>query len=168
MPEITPEEIGRTLPSEMPVSVMLERRPASNPWEEEQWEVVGIASTARERDAGELVKIHEEGGVSRYLQHGLVLSLHRDECESYYHNLMTATPRCYVVARTERGGRPSPFLIGLSFDEAHAYLEADDLVYAVPIPGEIYRWCEAYVLAHYVPRPKRKRKLDRGNGAHGK
>ena len=41
-----------------------------------------------------------------------------------------------------------------------AYQEGDDLVYSVPIPAELYRWLEAYVIEHYAPvkRIKRKRK----------
>jgi hypothetical protein len=47
----------------------------------------------------------------------------------------------------------------MSFDEAHAYLEGDDEIYAVDVPGELYRWTEAYVIAHYFPEKKKKRKL---------
>ena len=49
-------------------------------------------------------------------------------------------------------------LLTLSFDEAHAYLEGDENLYTVPMPPEIYRWVEAYVLAHYVPEKRTKRK----------
>jgi hypothetical protein len=56
---------------------------------------------------------------------------------------------------------PRPFLVSLSFDEANAYLETDDVdVFPVAMPPELYRWIEAFVLAHYVPEPRRKRKRD--------
>jgi hypothetical protein len=33
------------------------------------------------------------------------------------------------------------------------------MVYAVPMPPELYRWCELFVLNHYVPEQKKKRRL---------
>ena len=161
MSRLTVEEAERQLPSEYPVSIIMERRPASNPWIEESWEAVGITvgEPGMEVHRGQPLKIHEDGPVTQYLHGGFTLRLHEDECESYYHNLMTPRPRCYVMARPDEREVPVPFLVGMSFDEAHAYLEAGDLVYAVAIPAELYRWCEAYVLARYVPERKYKRKL---------
>lgn len=161
MSRLTVEELEQQLRSEYPVSIVMERRPASNPWIDESWEAVGITvgKPGLEIRQGQPLKIHEDGPVARYLHGGFTLRLHEDECESYYHNLMTPHPRCYVIARPDEQDVPVPFLVGLSFDEAHAYLEAGDLVYAVDIPAELYRWCEAYVLARYVPERKYKRKL---------
>jgi len=95
--------------------------------------------------------------------------LYVDECESYYHNLLAKTPRCYVIARRDEDAVPVPFLVSLSFDEAHAYLEADDEVFEVDMPPEIYRWTEAFVLHHYTPekRVKRKRQNWRGEAGNG-
>ena len=45
------------------------------------------------------------------------------------------------------------------FDEAHAYLEGEDEIYAVDVPPELYLWAEAFVIANYFPEKKRKRKL---------
>ena len=53
---------------------------------------------------------------------------------------------------------PEPFLITMSFDEAHAYLEGDDEIYEVEVPPELYRWTEAFLLMHYAPEKKIKRK----------
>jgi hypothetical protein len=49
-------------------------------------------------------------------------------------------------------------LVSASFDEAHAYLEAEGDAEAVPMPPEIYQWVERFVLKHYVPERKVKRK----------
>ena len=89
---------------------------------------------------------------------GFSVSLFIDECESYYHNLMSPVPRSYVVARMDDNDIPTPFLVSMSFDEAHAYLEGDEEVYDVDIPPELYRWTEAFVLAHYAPKKRVKRK----------
>jgi hypothetical protein len=47
----------------------------------------------------------------------------------------------------------------MSFDEAHAYLEGEDEIYAVDVPPELYRWTESFVISNYFPERKRKRKL---------
>ena len=54
---------------------------------------------------------------------------------------------------------PVPVLVTLSFDEANAYGEGGATVYHVAIPAELYAWVERYVLTHYVPEKKYKRKL---------
>ena len=159
MPDLTVDEIQSTLPDSYPVGIVMERRPSASPWAEESWEAVGILTGEPASQEG-IVKIHEENGISRHLHGGFRMRLYPDECESYYHNLMTPHPRCYVVARSDEDEAPVPLLVSLSFDEAHAYLEAGNPVYAVDIPAELYRWCEAYVLAHYVPERKVKRKLN--------
>ena len=100
--------------------------------------------------------------MQQFLIGGLELALYPDECESYYHNMVSPAPRCYVIAHVDEDdgeGRPDPFLVSMSFDAAHAYLEGGDEIYAVEIPPEVYRWTEAFVLAYYAPEPRRKRRL---------
>ena len=59
-----------------------------------------------------------------------------------------------ILNLINQGGK----FVSLSFDEAHAYLEGDDTVYAVDIPPELYRWTESFVLTHYCPQQMKKRK----------
>ncbi|MCU7906541.1 MAG: DUF3305 domain-containing protein [Candidatus Thiodiazotropha sp. (ex Epidulcina cf. delphinae)] len=153
-------EIAAKTPHTFRVSVIMQQSPSDSIWLDECWEAVGIFATAdaHQNAAQEVELIHQEGAVRRYLHPGFTLRLHEDECESYYHNLISPQPRCYVVANQDDQGRPEPFLVSLSFDEAHAYLEGDETVYAVPVPAELYRWTEAFVLARYVPQKRTKRK----------
>jgi hypothetical protein len=122
--------------------------------------VVGVIVTRDEEriDMTPPCLIHQEGSVSRYLYPGFTLRLHDDERESYYYNLLSPHPQCYVVANLDDQGKPEPFLVSLSYDEAHAYLEGDDTVYTVPVPAELYRWTEAFVLDRYVPQKRTQRK----------
>ena len=151
----------QTIPDNFPVSVIMESRPSSSPWLDISWNAVGICGITNESSAeSSAEKIINKGDVDQYIYSDLKLRLFLDECESYYHNLMSPQPGCYIVARETANGRPVPFLVSLSFDEANAYHEGDDLVYSVPIPAELYRWAEAYVIENYMPvkRKKRKRK----------
>jgi len=154
-------EHGQNLPETFDVSVILEQRPSPSPWADNQWEVVGVSAGSAHDGQGHQgpEKIFEQGEVRRYKVSGFKIQLHADECESYYHNLMSDTPRCFVIADAQEGEAPDPFLVSLSFDEAHAYLEGEEAVFAVDIPPELYRWSEAFVLAHYVPEKRTKRKL---------
>ena len=143
----------------LPVAVMLERRTATNRWHDFVWRATGI--TIGNRSDGEsLALVREDNDVALFLQGGLQVGLFRDECESYYYNLVSERPRAYVLAHiNEADQAPEPFRVSMSFDEAHAYLEGDDEIYDVDVPAELYRFTEAFVLANYFPEKKTKRKL---------
>ena len=84
--------------------------------------------------------------------------MYKDEAESYYHNLMAPNPCLYVILRDNEQGQPEPFRVSASFDEANAYTEVDENAYPVAMPGELYNWVERFVLTHYVPEQRKKRK----------
>ena len=141
-----------------PVSVILERRPAVSQWADYVWTATGI--TVGRQAGGEPQLVREDKGIDFFLVGGLNVALHVDECESYYHNIISDSPRAYVVAHLEGDAQmPQPFLVSMSFDEAHAYLEGEDDIYAIDVPAELYRWTEAFVIANYFPEKKKKRKL---------
>lgn len=143
----------------LPVTVLLEQRPASSPWLDVIWQATGIAIGAQ-APADPMQPIREDGDSALYLVGGLRVRLFADECESYYYNLVSDAPKAYVIAHVDQpGARPQPFRVSMSFDEAHAYLEGEDEIYAVDVPAELYRWTEAFVIANYFPEKKRKRKL---------
>jgi hypothetical protein len=159
MKAINNDSTQKDNPSTFEVSVVMQCSPSDSAWIDSRWEAVGLVA-AGEESRGDLSKpalIHQEGRVSRYLYPGFTLQLHRDECESYYYNLLSPQPFCYVVANLDDQGSPVPFLVSLSYDEAHAYLEGDETVYTVPVPPELYRWTEAFVLEHYAPQKRSKR-----------
>lgn len=142
-----------------PVSVILERRPAVSQWADFVWTAAGIAVGQRSDDTRPTL-VGQHTHCAHFLVGGLTVALHADECESYYYNLMSDTPRAFIVAHAgSYDDQPQPFRVTMSFDEAHAYLEGDDQIYAVDIPAELYRWTEAFVVANYFPEKKTKRKL---------
>lgn len=148
-------------PSEYSLAVMMLCRPAKNSaWATESWTASGVVCGDHYRERGDgPTLVRDSGAVKEYLFSGLRLRLHKDESESYYHNLMAPNPQLYVVARAAQDGeRVEPFHVTASFDEGNAYLEADDEVYSVAMPPEVVVWMEGFVLAHYVPEPRKKRK----------
>jgi hypothetical protein len=165
---VAKKQIGEAIPQTFAVSVIMQQSPSNSLWQSYYWQAVGVLAAEQQAAIGQKVElIHQQGPVSRYLHPGFTLRLHLDECESYYHNLLSPEPRCYVVATEAEEDSPVPFLVSFSFDEAHAYLEGDEIVYAVDVPAEIYRWAEAFVLAHYVPTKRTKRKRDDWKNSSG-
>jgi hypothetical protein len=145
-----------------PVSLLLEyHHTRTSAWSSGCWQVIAAVAGQRGLPQGRsAVPIHEDERGRQILCRGYRLSLHRDDAESYYCNLMGERPSLFVVCREEDGERPEPALVTASYGEAASYSEVDENVYAVPIPPEIYLWIEAYVLEHYVPEKRRKRKRD--------
>ena len=160
MQEIELEDFKHKLPEKLAISVIMEKRPSNHAWVNFTYQAVGVV-TGEYPQEREVKKIYEKDGLERYLFSGLSVQLYVDECESYYHNLMSPQPGCYIVASEPEtlDEMPEPYLVSLSFDEAHAYLEGDEQVYAVEIPADLYRWTEAFILMHYVATKKTKRKL---------
>jgi hypothetical protein len=160
MEKIELDDFNQELPDKMPVSVIMEKRPCDHAWADYSFEAVGVVISDQLQDR-QFRRIRQQDGVEHYLYSGLSVQLHEDECESYYHNLMSPQPGCYIVASEGEADNevPEPYLVSLSFDEAHAYLEGDEQVYAVEIPPELYQWTEAFVLTHYIATKKTKRKL---------
>jgi len=141
----------------------MESKPSDHPWADEVWDANGIVVSADSKEISKEVKTVEKGDVKQLIYSGMKIQLFLDECESYYHNMMSPEPGCFIVARNENEegdetDMPIPVFATLSFDEAHSYLEGDDIVYAVPIPPELYRWAESYVLENYVAEKRVKRK----------
>lgn len=147
------------LPKNFDLAVILDkRRTHTSPWRTHTWGAAGVVAAAGgdRRDGPQ--RIRAEEGLEQFLWPGFTLNLHKDEAESYYHNLTSDNPGLFVVCRFDADERPEPFLVTAAYDEASAYMEADDTVYRVPIPPEVYRWVEAFVLANYQPQERKKRK----------
>jgi hypothetical protein len=162
----TPPDAFRpsAIPSKIPVTVLVECRQArSGRWVEEQWQAVAVvAGEEVMKNASKSTLVHQDAECRRYLWSGLELSLYRDACESYWYNLMSQTPYLYVICYMDEddGGGESlnPVLVTADQQEASGHMETDDRVYSVPMPEQVHQWVERFVIEHYVPLQKKKRK----------
>jgi len=152
---------------QFPVSVLMHFKESQNKmWSSGQWEVTGlVAGAAGEKLTGVTETkqlVSRDIGNGQIIWSGLTVQLYKDGAESYYHNLMSENPKAFVICKNDEveGARPQPFLVTLSYDEAASFLEVDATVLSVAMPAELYRWVERFVLEHYVPERKRKRKRD--------
>jgi hypothetical protein len=162
MPEqIALQDPPQQLSEQFPVSVIMQRTKLDNRWASESWEAIGVTAGVNTlRDNNNQAKIiFEKENICQFLFSDFEITLYADECESYYHNLLSPTPRCFIIADLDDDEVPIPFLVSLSQDEAHSYLEGDEEVYAINLPAELYQWSEHFVVKHYAPEKKVKRKL---------
>lgn len=165
------EERKKAMPVSMPVAVIMERRESKNIWVDEVWTAVGVTGDTQwdtDEQAGVRV-INDQDDMQQVLYPGFNITLYVDECESYYHNIVLPDPGVYVITRDNDDGVPVPYIVTPSFDEANAYLECEGEAFTVPMPPELYRWMEEFVLQNYAPekRVKRKRKDWRKEGHEG-
>lgn len=143
-----------------PVSVIVAQEPVVNsPWVQERWSVLGVVAgeqVAQAHREQKLIRSSPEG--KQYLWTGFTLHLFRSTADSYYVNLTGRTPSVYVVGQRDETGALTPVLATVEYLEATGYAEADYEVFAVPMPPEIYRWVEAFVLEHYTPEEKKAKR----------
>lgn len=147
-------------PTQFPVSVIIQRQQIQHGrWSVPRWELVGLV--AGESIAGadakkSLIRSDEDG--EQYLWSGFVVQLYKDSAESYWYNLVGKQPSLFVICRPDDDGDLVPFAVSANYDEAGAYMEADDTVLSAPMPPEVHQWLEHYVLEHYTPQQRGKRK----------
>ncbi|MFO8004431.1 DUF3305 domain-containing protein [Thioalkalivibrio sp.] len=151
-----------TLPDRFQVGVLMERRdrPDSR-WLRESWHLLGVVLDSDPAATAGRRCIRRSDQAEQYLWSGFPVRLHRDELESYYHNLMSPEPKIFVITHTGPAAAPEPFLVSLSYDEANAYETGGEMVYSAALPPVLYAWVEQYVLENYAPERRIKRKRDR-------
>ncbi len=147
-------------PTQFPVSVIMQRQQIQHGrWRVPRWELLGLVAgetIAAQENKKTLVRSDQSG--EQYLWSGFTVQLYKDSAESYWYNLVGKHPSLFVICRPDDDGEPAPFAVSANYDEAGAYMEADDTVFSAPMPPEVYQWLERYVLEHYVPQTPRKRK----------
>lgn len=165
----------------LPVTVLLERRIITRSfWSLPSWYLhtvaVGDNVTANASQSDSALKTGTTDKGDLFAWTGFKVTLYKDACERYWHALIGDKPLVYVVCRDdaddpdESGVTISPVIVTIDYDEATACAETDSLVLSAPIPPELYRYMEAFVLEHYKPAPFKKRKRrnwteEPGNGS---
>ncbi len=144
----------------MPISVVVERRVAPGPWQDDLWRPIGVLPNAAAGDSGLLLA--EGEGWAQFQGGMLDLELFHGETEGYLTNLSQTPPRVFVVLRRNEAGDGLafvPFLATVCPYEAMGYSEGnDDVVDGVPMPPEIMAWVQEFVTRHHVDVPFKKRR----------
>lgn len=142
------------------VSIVLERRPMQRGrWSFIDWQVVGaMAGQACAEDEPKCALVHGDERRRQYLWSGFHVTLYKDSAESYWYNLVGKQPSLFVICSARDGHEMAPFLVSANYNEAAAFMETDTKVFATPMPPEVYRWLEDYVVHNYEPQEPTKRR----------
>lgn len=153
-----------------PVSVLLDYvATPGNRWQDGRWAVTGVVAAAAkdEQNRVQCAPLHPGSDDRQVLWSGFSVDLFKDDAESYYYNIVSDTPRIFVICNTQDDTSLKPLMVTLSYDEASSYMESDQAVESVAMPVELYRYVEQFVLEHYLPQKKKKRKRDNWKEAAG-
>jgi hypothetical protein len=143
----------------MPVGVIVERRKATNPWDDVLWRAVAIVPGAAPTEPWSVVR--EDGGTAQFFAGNFTLELHPREAAMYRDNLTGLSPAVYVVLQIDRTAEPHGVavrLVTVSPGDAEAYMDGTYIVDPVPIPDVVAAWLEDYVATFHVEEAFRKRK----------
>lgn len=146
----------------IPVAVIIERR--ANPdsrWGYPDWLLADVI-TGEQLKAGnpsETCILMQQQGTTRFFHGGLKISFFKDGSEGYWYNLLSREPYLFVVCDGEQtAAEIDPFFVTANQDEATGHLESDDIVLSAPMPVSVRDFLERYVVTHYQPEVKKKRK----------
>lgn len=144
----------------VPVGVMVASEWASEAWHHRVQGVVSGQRFAGDRPSKQLMRDGET--LRLYLWTGFRLHLYRRYVNDYALNIRNDAPSVFVVHRRPGPDGLEPFAVTVSMDEAQKLdapelRDPDEHISKVPMPPEVYRWVEEFVLDHYEP-PKRKGK----------
>lgn len=149
----------------IPVSVMMRRTDKSRGrWTYPVWEVAGLLpddSGDGGYPSGRLV--HAEGATRDYLWRGLAVRLVRSNAETYWFNLTSTAPAAFVICREDPEWGLTPLTVTLDQDESTRNIESDGEVFRAAIPDRVLDAVERFVVAHYRPVERGRRKRRKPN-----
>ncbi|MEJ2177356.1 MAG: DUF3305 domain-containing protein [Gammaproteobacteria bacterium] len=144
----------------IPLAVVLERTiDRSKRWVVPNWSVYTVVSGENLEHQHQQIPFREDPDRQFFFYGGLSLDLFKDGGEGYWYNLLSSDPYLFVACEGEPGAMEiEPFYVTANQDEAVGHLETDDIVLSIPMPEEIRELLEHYVVNHYQPVEKKKRK----------
>ena len=141
------------------VAVVIERERAPNRFEDWRFRIVDVVPN-EDAFGGAPRVLRDDGTRQQTLHPGFRVELFRDEAEGYYLNLSSGGPVWFVVWRTDDDdpSRAWPETVSVSYHEAGRWLDAQERVDNVPLPGDLVAWLQAYTDEHYRPEEKKARR----------
>jgi len=132
-------------------------------WQPWRWELADVLM--HEAAFGTAPRLlYQNESEQRWLHPGLKVELFKDDVEGYYLNASTDVPSWFVLWRMEEEATvtdepiPLPIAVSLSYHDAGRWLDVQENVEQVPAPVPVLAWLSAFVDAHYVVEPKKRRR----------
>ena len=142
------------------VALLLRRKMSSHRgWSYPKWSLLhlvpdesGSIAPARQRT------VRQDDGTEDHFWCGFPVSLTRANAETYWFNLCSVRPSLFVVCRQDLDGELVPVSVTLDQDASSRQAEAEGEVFAVPLPEPMVEWLERFVVTHFRPEPRRRRR----------
>lgn len=150
------------------LAVVMQRTPLANLWQPFQWKPLEILADAL-LPSGPRCLRHDETDM-RWLFGGFEVRLYTDEAEGYFLNVDSPAPCWFVMWRMEDldGAEVAvPKMVTLSYNEAARLMDGGECVDTLPASTEVIEHLRAFVLQHYRPEPKKKRRKPSFEGGAG-
>jgi hypothetical protein len=141
------------------VAVVMEREAQPNRWEDWRFRVAEVV--LHESEFGvEPKALRDDGKHCLTLHPGFTVELFADEGEGYYLNLTSGAPVWFVMWRIDEDApsRAWPEAVSVSYNQAGRWLDAQERVDNVPLPGDVLAWLQAFADEHYRPEPKTRKR----------
>ena len=145
------------------VAVVMRREHIDNRWQSWRWVLAEVI--AQEPGFGTVPRLmHKTEGEELWLHPGFQVELFPDDAEGYYLNASTQAPGWFVLWRMEESPTIAPeplavpVMVSLSYHDAGRWLDAQETVEQVPAPPQVVEWLRAFVDAHHVAEPKRRKR----------
>jgi hypothetical protein len=148
----------------IPVSVIVERRPAASPWIDHVWMPVAVLPAPTVAEPWTVLHCHD--GLTAYIAGQAEVELHSSDTFGYKVNLDTGRPMLWVVLRPcpeEPGMELHRVLADATEAEALVTVGSGDVIEPVPMPGPVREVVEAFVAQHHRERGFFKRKRDQAD-----
>ena len=145
--------------TKLEVGVVLERRPARNPWQDVIWEAHAVLPEPAAAEAGTVL------GERLVYAGAAEIEVNTTDTGYYRDNLESDAPQVWVVLRP-RDGDALPEIARVTCDpnEGEGYAGAGwDIVNVVPMPAPIAAALAAFVAEHHVEQVFVKRKRDKAD-----
>lgn len=159
----SPDDTFAAREIEMPLGIVVEKRPAISRWITHVWKPVAVLPGATPISDWKL--LIDDGSIQTYHIATLPLILHRKETEAYLVNLANDTPAIYVILRaSDVDDDPDGREIYAVAATASPYAaqdftdSAEDTVEAVPMPDGLVAWIQEFIDRHHTDTPFKKRK----------
>jgi hypothetical protein len=147
---------GSVTAANYPVAVIMERIALTNRWQSEHWEARGVIPDLQPSGGVERTIVQQEN-LTQILFPGHRLTLFQDEAEGYILNITSPEPKVFVLWRM-RDEVARPERLTVSYHEGARWMDSDEHVDGVPIPGELLPWIRDFAERHYKPEPPKKKR----------
>ena len=159
------EALGAAARVHFDVAVVLRLERLNHRWQPWRWSLEEVVPQQTGFGTQPRPLVQDEHG-ARWLYPGLRVTLYRDDAEGYHLNLASPAPCWFVHWRQDEddgSGNPPkawPEAVSLSYHEAGRWLDAQERVDQLPVPGDVLEVLQAFTQEHYAPEPRRRKRPD--------